>query len=160
MGAASSTSPSAASGKRAARGPKLREASFQDYEQITLLESRYGLSKLEAKSYEKWIHLWQGNPAYRELQAAWSIGWVLEDENGKIVGSMGNIPLSYEFEGRRILAASGRAWVVEAEYRSASLVLLDRVINQRGVDLYVNNSVGAHSFSGRLQLSLQARTGF
>jgi len=69
----------------------------------------------------------------------------LEDENGKIVGSMGNIPLLYEFQGRRILVASGRSWVSEPAYRSVSLLLLDRVINQPGVDLYLNTTVTAAS---------------
>lgn len=137
---------SAEPGKRAGRGPKLREASFKDYEQVASLESRHGLAK--GKSYEEWSHLWLGNPLYRELQGDWRIGWVLEDENNQIVGSMGNIPLLYEFEGRRILAASGRSWVAEPTYRSASLLLLDHVINQRGVDLYLNNTVGATSTAG------------
>ena len=124
------------------RGPKLREASFKDHEQIASLESRYGLV---SKGYEEWSHLWLGNPLYRELQAGWSIGWVLEDQNNQVVGSMGNIPLLYEFEGRRILAASGRHWVAEPAYRSVSLLLLDRVVNQRNVDLYLNNTVTAES---------------
>ena len=133
---------SAESRRKARRGPKLRQASFEDYEQIALLESRYGL---QAKSYEEWSHLWLGNPVYRKLEAGWSIGWVLEDENDQIVGSMGNIPLLYEFEGRRILAASGRSWVTDPKYRSASLLLLEHVINQRHVDLYVNTTVNVAS---------------
>jgi len=125
--------------KRPRRGPKLREASFKDYDQIARLESRYGLTA--AKSHEEWSHLWLGNPLYRELQAGWSIGWVLEDDNNQIVASMGNIPRLYEFDGRRVVATTGRGWVAEPEYRSASLLLLDHVINQRHVDLYVNNTV-------------------
>lgn len=128
--------------RRRARPPRLREASFEDHERIASLESRYDLVP---KSYAEWSHLWLGNPLYRELQAGWSIGWVLEDETHQIVGSMGNIPLPYEFEGRRILVASGRAWVAEPAYRTASLLLLDHVINQRGVDLYLNNTVSATS---------------
>ncbi len=124
--------------KKPRRGPRLREASFKDYEQIALLESRYGLTP--ARSYEEWCHLWLGNPLYRELQAGWSIGWVLEDENGQIVGSLGNIPRLYEFEGRRILAASSHGWVAETEYRSAALLLLDRLINQPHVDLFLTNT--------------------
>src|SRR5713226_10025167 len=80
-------------------GPKLREARFKDYDQIAGLESRFGLA---VKPYEEWVHLWQGNPLYRELKTGWPIGWVLEDEGGKIVGSMGNIPFLYELDGRRI----------------------------------------------------------
>jgi hypothetical protein len=123
-------------------GPKLREARFQDYDQIAGLESRFGL---EVKPYEEWVHLWQGNPLYRELKTDWPIGWVLEDEDGKIVGSMANIPFLYELNGRKILVASGRSWVADLAYRSASLSLLDNLIRQRNVDLYLNNTVSHNS---------------
>ena len=123
-------------------GPKLREARFEDYEQIAELESRFGLA---AKPYEEWIHLWQGNPLYRKLKADWPIGWVLEGEDGKIVASMGNIPCLYELDGRKILVASGRSWVADIAYRSASLSLLDNVIQQRNVDLYLNNTASHNS---------------
>jgi hypothetical protein len=114
-------------------------ASFDDHEQIDRLGSRYGLTP---KSYELWSNLWLGNPVYREVQGHWSIGWVLEDEDHRIVGSMGNIPVSYEFQGRSILAAAGHCWVAEPEYRSAALVLLDHLLDQPGVDLFVNTSLG------------------
>jgi hypothetical protein len=127
------------------RGPRLRAASFKDHEQIEGLGSRYGFT---AMSYEQWKHLWLGNPAYRHVQSRWSIGWVLEDENGRIVGWMGNIPASYEFEGRTLLAAASHRWVAEPEYRSAALMLLDRVIDQAGVDLFVSTTVSPNSTPG------------
>ena len=133
------TSPPQVSGTQPRRGAKLREARFEDYEQIARLESRFGLT---AKPYNEWVHLWQGNPLYRELKTDWPIGWVLEDQDGKIVGSIGNIPLLYELDGRRILVASGRSWVADVEHRSASLMLLHNLIRQRHVDLYLNNTVG------------------
>ena len=121
---------------------KFREAVFADHAQIAHLESRYGLAP---KSYEAWSHLWLANPLYRTFRQDWPIGWVLEDDDGRIVGSMGNIPLAYEFEGQPMLAASGHNWVAEPAYRSAALMLLDGVINQPDVDLYVNNTVSAAS---------------
>ena len=133
------TSPPQVSGTQPRRGAKLREARFEDYEQIARLESRFGLT---AKPYNEWVHLWQGNPLYRELKTDWPIGWVLEDQDGKIVGSIGNIPLLYELDGRRILVASGRSWVADVEHRSASLMLLHNLIGQRHVDLYLNYTVG------------------
>ena len=120
------------------RSARLREARFEDYHQIATLESRYGL---KVKSCDEWRHLWRGNPLYRELGSDWPIGWVIEDEHHQIVGSIGNIPLAYQFEGRRILTASGRAQVAEDRYRSASLLLLDRLINQPGIDLYINSTM-------------------
>ena len=125
------------------RSPKLREASFQDYEQIALLESRYGLTA--AANQEEWSHLWLGNPLYQELQPGWSIGWVLEDEQNRIVGSLGSIPRLYQLGGTRLVAATSRGWVAEPEFRSASLLLLDRLINHPRADLFVTNTNSAAS---------------
>jgi hypothetical protein len=137
--------PSLKRGRKPRRGPTLRAASFEDYEQIDRLGSRYGL---KAKSYEEWSNLWLGNPLYREVQDRWSIGWVLEDEDHRIVGSVGNIPVSYQLGERGILAASSHSWVAEPEYRSAALLLLDNLINQRGVDLFITTTNSAASTPG------------
>lgn len=121
-------------------GSRLREARFEDYDEIARLESRFDLA---VKPYDEWVHLWQGNPLYREFRGEWPIGWVLEDEDRKIAGSMGNIPLSYELDGRRIVAATGRHWVAETQHRSASILLLHSLITQRRIDLYVNTTVSS-----------------
>ena len=121
---------------------KLRAASLSDYQQITALESRYGLP---TRNYDDWRHVWLNNPVYRELQRDWPIGWVLENEDKQIVGSIGNIPSLYEFGGKKILVSSGANWVAEVAYRSASLQLLNNVIGQRNVDLYLNNTVSQKS---------------
>jgi len=136
---------SAKASKQLRRAPRFRPATLEDYDQIDRLGSRYGL---KAKSYEEWSHLWLGNPVYREVRESWSIGWVLEDENGRILGSVGNIPVEHEFKGRRVLAASSHAWVVEPAYRSAGLLLLDQLINQRGVDLFITTTNSAASTPG------------
>lgn len=137
----SSASP-VTSVKRPAVRSRLRAATLADYPQISALERRFGI---ESHTYEDWSHLWLANPVYRELQRDWSIGWVLEDSAHRIVGTMSNIPLAYEFERRRLLVATGRSWVVEPEYRSLSLQLLDPVVNQPGIDLYLNTTVGENS---------------
>ena len=128
--------------KNPGRRTRLREASFGDYEQIAALESRYGLC---IGSPERWRHIWLANPECRDLQRCWTIGWVIEDEKGQIVASIGNVPLSYELAGKKILAVSGRSWVADLRYRSKALSLLDRVINQPNVDLYLNNTVNPNS---------------
>jgi len=134
--------PTQPNAKNAVRGARLREASCEDYEQIAALESRYGLG---IGSLERWHHIWLNNPEYRDLQWRWTIGWVIEDENGQIVASIGNVPLSYELAGRRIRTVSGRSWVADLPYRSKALSLLDRVINQPNVDLYLNNTANSRS---------------
>ena len=68
----------------------------------------------------------------------------LASRRGKILQYRGLASLN-EFEGRRILAATGRAQVADPEYRSATLLLLDRLINQRDVDLYLNNTMTAEA---------------
>ena len=123
----------------------VREASFDDYSQIAALESKYDL---EAKSYEEWQHLWMNNPIYRQLAKSWPVGWVLEDSKRKIVGCIGNIPLSYEFEGKKLLAATGRAWVVDSRYRSYSILLMDYFFAQTNVDLYLNTSLNNEASEG------------
>jgi hypothetical protein len=128
--------------KNPGRSAKLREASYGDYEQIAALESRHGLA---IESPERLRHIWLSNPEYQNLQRRWTIGWVIEDEKGQIVASLRNIPLSYELAGKRILAVSGRGWVADLSYRSKALSLLDRLINQPNVDLYLNNSVSPES---------------
>jgi hypothetical protein len=125
-----------------AAGATLREAAFTDHAQIADLEARHGLVP---KHHDAWARLWLDNPLYRARGGAWPIGWVLEDDGRRIVGSMGNIPLAYELEGRPLLAASGHNWVAEPAYRSAALLLLDHVLEQPDVDLYVNNTVSAAS---------------
>jgi hypothetical protein len=130
-------------GLKARRGPTLREASFADFEQIAALATRHGLAR--PRSQEAWRHLWLANPHYRERGGNWTIGWVLEDDAGRIVASIENIPLAYEFQGARVLAASGRSWVADEEYRSGSLLLLEHVISQPTIDLYVNSTFSAAS---------------
>jgi len=122
----------------------VREASFVDYDAITLLASRYGL---ETKSYEEWSHLWLGNLLYTDSRLRWPIGWVLEADGKRIVGYLGNIPRWYELHGTKITAAATYSWVVESSYRGYSLLLLDRYFSQADVGLFLSTTLNAQSFS-------------
>jgi hypothetical protein len=118
--------------------PLLRTASFDDYAQIAAVEQANGLS---AKPREEWLHLWQDNPAYQQLPG-WPIGWVLEDDDGRIVGSLENIPCLYRFGGKIYVAAFGRGWAVDVRYRAFSLQLLARQSQQSGVALRLTTTAG------------------
>jgi hypothetical protein len=120
--------------------PRLREAAFDDYAQIAKLEARYGL---ETAAFDEWRHYWSDNPAYKFLSRSWPIGWVLEDADQQIVGSIGNIPLLYEMDGKQYLAATGRSWVSDPVYRGYAMLLLDRLFGQDAVDLVVNTTLNA-----------------
>ena len=139
---ASGVGACAANVGRSSGATRLRRGTFNDYQQITQLEARFGLG---VRSYDDWSHLWLENPAYRALESDWDIGWVVEDQDRRIVASLANIPLAYEFQGRQILATTGKALVAEPVYRSACLLLLDQLINRTRADLYLNNTVGASS---------------
>jgi hypothetical protein len=124
---------------------RIRGACLEDYQQIADLESRYGL---ESKTRDEWQHLWVNNPVYKRVAAIWPMGWVLEDAGDRIVGYIGNIPLCYEREDKKYLTATSRAWVVDSEYRSYSLLLLDYFFAQKNVDLYLTTSLNSDAFEG------------
>ena len=125
-----------------AKSLRLREASFEDYPYVVALESKFHLN---TKTYEAWTHLWTNNPAYRRLKNRFPIGWVLENQDGALSGYLGNIPLEYEFEGKRLLAATTRAWVVDIAFRAYSPLLLDSYFKQSDVDLFMNTTVNSHA---------------
>lgn len=123
---------------------KLRRLQFADYAQISSLESRFGLNP---RSESEWRHLWVENPAFRELKGDWDIGWVLTEDDGRIVASVGSVPVWYELEGRRILGWTGKGLVGEPAHRGGCLLLLDQLINETPGDLYLNNTIGANMSS-------------
>ena len=88
---------------------------------------------------------WRDNPVYRRRDGQWPIGWVLEAKDGEINGWIGNVPLAYYFRGRKLLAACSSPWIVDESSRGRSLALLKQLMNQRGVDLFINATVGARA---------------
>jgi hypothetical protein len=127
---------------RTQRGPssvaKIRETRVEDYPQIAALHRR---NDLAIRPFHEWIALWEGNPARHQRAGHFPLGWVLQAEHGNIVGSIGNVPLAYEFQGRSLRAATAYAWVVDEAYRGYSILILNRFLKQSGVDLFVFTSV-------------------
>ena len=137
------------SGPQPEYGPKhrkgqvrLREASFEDYAQISQLHARNGLT---TRSQPERMALWKGNPVYEKLRRGWPIGWVLETEDGAIAGSIDNVPFAYHFRGRELLAAAACSWAVDAPYRSYSMLLLDRLTRQENIDLAFSTTVSSNA---------------
>jgi hypothetical protein len=127
---------------RLQKPPKLREVRFEDYPQIAALALKFHLS---IEGYDGWIHLWTNNPAYREIKDQFPMGWVLDNGGGAIAGYLGNIPLNYEFQGKKLLAATTRAWVVDTPYRTYSPLLLGTYFQQSNVDLFLSTTVNSQS---------------
>jgi hypothetical protein len=137
---ARSADPAAETANLSPGRPRIREAAFEDYDRIAALQVRNGL---RARSYEDWLAIWTRNPVYIESGGEWPIGWVLEAEGGALVGSIGNVPLAYRFRGRELRAATSCDWVVDARYRSYSMMIMARLIRQKAVDLFICTTVSA-----------------
>jgi hypothetical protein len=127
---------------RSQKPPKLREARFDDHAQIAALAAKF---ELHVENFEGWSHLWTANPAYREIKDKLPMGWVLENGDGAIAGYLGNVPVNYELEGKALLAATTRAWVVDTPFRSYSPLLLGTYFQQPNVDLFLSTTVSAQS---------------
>lgn len=128
--------------------PRLREASFDDYSQIAVLQAARGL---RIRSREEWRHIWESNPIYQQLEGKWPIGWVLQAGN-KVVGYVGNIPARYEWKGRRLTAACGHSWVVAPAYSAYSILLLHEYLRQENVALCISTTAGPTSYKAHLAL--------
>jgi hypothetical protein len=105
------------------------------------LEERFDMA---SKSREQWLRLWVDNPAWRVVPS-WPIGWVLETEDKEIVGSVASVPVVYQFNGRRLIASAGRAWVCDEPHRGYALLLLDAWLSQPEADLHLGTSINANS---------------
>ena len=120
--------------------PKLREANLNDYEQIAAIQIRNGLA---SRPRENWLAFWQDNPVYKQYEGRWTIGWLLENEQGVIVGWLGNVPSIYHFRGKELVCATMSPWAVDQPYRDYSNLLLDRFSRQKDVDLFLITTAGA-----------------
>lgn len=127
------------------RSTDIREASLADYEKIAALLLRNGL---EARTREEWEHLWINNPVYKRLRS-WPVGWIVTkdlEDGAEIVGFLGNIPVSYHFRGREILASSLHALTLDASHRGHGLLLLNRLLESAPeVECFVGSTANANS---------------
>jgi hypothetical protein len=136
--------------------PRLRHARFEDYAQIARLESSNGL---ESQPESDWRGIWLDNPLWPRLSSNWPIGWVLEDADANVVGSVMNVPSLYTFQGRELMCANGRAWVASPQYRSFALILMDEYFNQEGAELFINTTVGPMALSILNELAVRVPLG-
>jgi hypothetical protein len=120
--------------------PNVREARFNDYCKIAAVQAQNGLS---SPSQEDWLTLWQDNPVYRVRNGDWPIGWVLEAENGEIVGTISSVPLAYSFRGRTLLAAAACSWAVDPPYRRYSMSIFKRLEQQADIDILLSSTVSS-----------------
>jgi hypothetical protein len=115
---------------------KLREAQFSDFDAVSELKQRWGLSQ---DSLENWDRLWRHNPALTHSEVHHPMGWVLEADS-RLVGYLGNISQTYHYRGRTLTAVTGSGFVVEPAYRAVGLSLIAAYFRQKSVDLYLTTT--------------------
>jgi len=115
---------------------QLREATFDDAQEATKLLRNLGLIMPmgEAAIDAHWRRLWIDNPAMKGDGDKPLLGWVLEDQ-GKMVGFFGNIPLLYSYGERQVIVADASQWGVEKDYRGQTSRLAEAYFSQAHVDL-------------------------
>lgn len=118
---------------RPVRGATIRSARLEDFDGISAVWGRAGFTGLDR---EKFMHLFAGNPAAAlgQSRGAECIGWVVESA-GEVRGVFGNLLTEYDFEGRRLLAATTSAVAVDPGLRQQAIPLISRFFRQQGVDL-------------------------
>ena len=119
-----------------ARKTNLREATLADGVAACRLLSSLGLTlpQGDAAMAAHAQRLWRDNPALAAAKAKPNIGWLLEDD-GRMVGFFGSIPLLYWFDGAPVMAADASHWGVKPEYRNETPRLADAYFGQKNVDL-------------------------
>ncbi|HYG99456.1 MAG TPA: hypothetical protein VD837_10030, partial [Terriglobales bacterium] len=120
---------------------RLTEVAYSDYASVAALTASFGL---KSDTYADWQHLWRDNPARKQYPES-PMGWVLRTED-EVVGYLGSVPHMYEYGGRPLLSASGRAWVVTEQHRGSALLLVAKFLTQKNVDLFLNTSANSRSF--------------
>lgn len=115
---------------------RLRATSFEDADAIRILNRRNAMGNLDTAL---WKEGWESYPFAAEFQGV-PAGWVLEADDGSVVGNLDNIQLLYEMGGRRIKGAIAAGWVVDPVHRGKSLNLLTAFLRQKGIDLCLIDS--------------------
>lgn len=81
-----------------------------------------------------WAGRGQHNPALKIHDADVPRGWVLEDD-GKMVGFFGNLPLAGTYKGRPVRIACASAWGIHPDYRDHTEDMCRAYFEQPNVDL-------------------------
>lgn len=86
-----------------------------------------------------WSGRGQHNPALKIHDHDVSRGWVLEDD-GKMVGFFGNLPLAGTYRGKPVRIACASAWGIHSDYRDHTEDMCRAYFEQPNVDLLMVTS--------------------
>lgn len=86
-----------------------------------------------------WAGRGQHNPALKTHDGDVPRGWVLEDD-GKMVGFFGNLPLAGVYKGKPVRIACASAWGIHRDYREHTEDMCRTYFEQKNVDLLMVTS--------------------
>jgi len=115
---------------------RIRAAAFEDADVISRLNQRNGMEILDKTVWREGWEAYPFAPQFRDIPT----GWVLETEDGSVVGNLDNVHTLYEFQGQRLKGVVAANWAVDQEHRGKSLQLMTTFFRQKGVDLWLNVS--------------------
>jgi hypothetical protein len=120
---------------------KIRELQFDDFQAVQDIRRRNGLGSLKR---DFWNHLLRDNP-FLSPESPIPHGWILENDAGSAVGTFGNFPAHYEWNGRTLVVGVAHTWAVDAEYRRYSLGLLQSYHKQSHVHFLLHTSANSEA---------------
>ncbi len=112
---------------------KIRAAKFDDLIKIKELCVR---NNLQVEKINK--EVWKNFPNFSEFENV-PIGWVMENNDGNIVGVILNLFMNYRLNDKTYKASVVSTWAVDDNYRKDSMNLIFKWIYQKNVDLLVDN---------------------
>jgi hypothetical protein len=115
---------------------QIRPALFADAEAIGQIHKRNGLGDFDPVA---WQARWETYPFHADFCDV-PIGWVIETATGALAGTIGNVHMLYELDGRRLRGAIATDWGVDAEQRGKALHLTTAFFKQKGLEILINGS--------------------
>src|SRR5579872_6764106 len=120
---------------------KIREARVEDYTQIAAVSRRNGLG---FKSEEQWRHLWLESPVFRRVKD-WPLGWVAVTADDQVVGYMGNVIISFSFQGEELICGCPFGMAVDPPYRRLAGFMGRRFMSQKNAQIEILTSANSNS---------------
>lgn len=121
---------------------KIREYNYSDQKEINKLSLKFNMG--ESSSDEE-RNRFENNPVLESIDFDWPKGWVMETEEGSIVGVFRNVPSVYYFRGGKYIAAIARGWIVDIPYRQYSLLLLNKFMAQKKIDFLLDTTASVEA---------------
>ena len=113
----------------------VREMLSEDYEAVQRVRSENGFGCL---SRGDWDHF--ENTPHRAAGCELPIGWVLEDNDRRVVGIHGVYPVRYQYRGRRLTAGVAHTLAVDPDHRLSTVLLMAPFFGLENVDLVLSTS--------------------